>query len=665
MGAKSLVLVLFFLFPHIANSKDKLVPQFNYNACHNLPINISPSVRSDCINASVFDYIAANPGLDSDSLLKLVNYSLANKRDSILEEAATYKYFQVSTLPEIQFMLKIRMLRQGNLDKEILLHSISNPDANIKHAKQKIDTIESLIAVTFQNKIPQDSELYEDCLMGSLNCAEEFRSKLTRTNRGSYLTFKQDLLKDYPINKVVNQVLESISADERQITKNQKDLNEFFKFINRNHLSDNRSRVVEHELLRMRESYEKWIDYKPDLKTYLYMVEPKTAFVQYFSVKKSDRSKKVDLSNEPVETSAYYFAIVAYKSDDHNIDLKVSRLGSQENINEKIDDLRSKILHGSPATALVLKELYNQLLSPLFVGDKFPNAIIVAPISKLNVLPFNILKDKNDVYLFEKTRMHYGHPYTALKEKKLLDELKQFEGYPTESSKGVVFANPKFRSLGKESKTKQTTWPYYYTELPHSKTEGDRIKSIYKGNVILNSGENLKESNLINIKSPSFLHFATHSFFLPRTMVDKYYSDFPLVSSGLAFSGFNNLFFGTKTNHYEDDGIFTASEASKLQLLKTDLVVLSACETGFGNIIKGESVGGLRQAFRMAGANNVIMSLWNIGDKHTADFMERFYKYYNSGLTPLISLQKTRNDLRAIEDDVFRWGGFSLESTIN
>ena len=75
-------------------------------------------------------------------------------------------------------------------------------------------------------------------------------------------------------------------------------------------------------------------------------------------------------------------------------------------------------------------------------------------------------------------------------------------------------------------------------------------------------------------------------------------------------------------------------------------------------------MGGLRQAFRMAGAKNVIMSLWNIGDKHTADFMERFYKYYNSGMTPLVSLQKTRKELRAIEDDVFRWGGFSLETTI-
>ena len=96
----------------------------------------------------------------------------------------------------------------------------------------------------------------------------------------------------------------------------------------------------------------------------------------------------------------------------------------------------------------------------------------------------------------------------------------------------------------------------------------------------------------------------------------------PLVRSGLAFAGANHASEVTKG----EDGILTALEVSGLDLYGTDLVVLSACETGVGEIKNGEGVFGLRRAFALAGAKNLMMSLWPVSDEITARQMITFYK---------------------------------------
>ncbi len=140
--------------------------------------------------------------------------------------------------------------------------------------------------------------------------------------------------------------------------------------------------------------------------------------------------------------------------------------------------------------------------------------------------------------------------------------------------------------------------------------------------------------------SPSVLHVATHGFFFPDQKNDKTdstpqlfetngagfkQSGNPLFRSGLLFAGANNTWRG-KPIAGIDDGILTAYEVSDMYLANTKLVVLSACETALGDIMGSEGVYGLQRAFKMAGVQNLVMSLWQVPDKETSEFMKVFYR---------------------------------------
>ncbi len=103
-------------------------------------------------------------------------------------------------------------------------------------------------------------------------------------------------------------------------------------------------------------------------------------------------------------------------------------------------------------------------------------------------------------------------------------------------------------------------------------------------------------------------------------------SDNPLMRSGLILSGANLAWKGEDIPEGVDDGILTAYEVSGMDLFNTQLVVLSACETGLGDIKGSEGVYGLQRSFKMAGVDFLIMSLWQVPDKETSEFMTMFTK---------------------------------------
>jgi hypothetical protein len=110
------------------------------------------------------------------------------------------------------------------------------------------------------------------------------------------------------------------------------------------------------------------------------------------------------------------------------------------------------------------------------------------------------------------------------------------------------------------------------------------------------------------------------------------------VRSGLALAGANHA----KEVTSGDDGLLTALEVTGMNLYGTDLVVLSACETGVGEVKTGEGVYGLRRAFVLAGAKNLVMSLWAVNDKVTLTQMEEFYRHYGSGELPALALREAQ-----------------------
>ena len=221
-----------------------------------------------------------------------------------------------------------------------------------------------------------------------------------------------------------------------------------------------------------------------------------------------------------------------------------------------------------------------------------------------------------------------------------------------------------------------------FSYLPGTREEAKNVKQLCSNNgitAISFTGENATEVSFKQLngkKEPFILHIATHGYFFPdpvQIKVNKSLQDFsderknvfkwsddPLLRSGLIFAGANNTW--GKTDYVSDtteDGILTSYEISNLDLSNCQLVVLSACETGLGDIKGSEGVFGLQRAFKMAGVKNIIMSLWKVPDKETQELMTLFYNYCFSGKSVHDALQSAQTDMKK-KYPPYYWAGFKL-----
>ena len=167
---------------------------------------------------------------------------------------------------------------------------------------------------------------------------------------------------------------------------------------------------------------------------------------------------------------------------------------------------------------------------------------------------------------------------------------------------------------------------------------------------------------------PKVMHIATHGFYFTEEEAVK--SQFarpemellidgglqtgriveqkPMTRSGLLFSGCNRTVRHEKVPDEEEDGILTAQEISTLDLRGLDLVVLSACQTGLGDIVSGEGVFGLQRGFKKAGAKTIIMSLWNVNDESTMKMMTSFYHHYLNGMSKEEAFYTAQDELKKV-----------------
>jgi CHAT domain-containing protein len=207
------------------------------------------------------------------------------------------------------------------------------------------------------------------------------------------------------------------------------------------------------------------------------------------------------------------------------------------------------------------------------------------------------------------------------------------------------------------------------TPLPGSEREVRDIAQKLDGKkwaTAVFTGTEATEDNLKKVKSPKVLHLATHGYILntekqtdfkgfKRAQTDKN----PAIRSMLCFTGAEDAIEG-KYIPGQSDGILNAYEASVLQLEGTELVVLSACNTGLGKIQHGEGVYGLQRAFRIAGAKSLIMSFWEVEDAATALLMTTFYENWTSGMSKPDAFRKAQLALKAKYPQPFYWGSFVL-----
>ncbi len=175
----------------------------------------------------------------------------------------------------------------------------------------------------------------------------------------------------------------------------------------------------------------------------------------------------------------------------------------------------------------------------------------------------------------------------------------------------------------------------------------------------------------VNAPSPRILHVATHGFFFPdpkltekQAVEEKAFkvSDQPMIRSGLVLANANFAWkTGRPASQGKEDGILTAYEISQMNLSNTELAVLSACETGLGDLYGNEGVYGLQRAFKIAGVRYLIMSLWQVPDFQTQVFMSTFYKHWLDGKMPVPdAFRATQSDMRAKYGDAYVWAGFVL-----
>jgi CHAT domain-containing protein/tetratricopeptide (TPR) repeat protein len=276
--------------------------------------------------------------------------------------------------------------------------------------------------------------------------------------------------------------------------------------------------------------------------------------------------------------------------------------------------------------------------------------LFLAPDGDLSRLPFEALPLADGRHLLDTYRLSYVG---------VGRDLLRFPFCSDRPPAGpLVAADPDF-DLAREAVAPASTPPVarrlsrdldrsrcHFTRLPGTRAEGERIARRLGVQPLLDGAA--LEGRLKACRSPRLLHLATHGFFLPDQPRDleRLGRDLklmgvgetpglgrlsgpgmedPMLRSGLALAGANTFLKGAAPPPEAEDGLLTAADVAGLDLLDTELVVLSACETGLGAVHAGEGVFGLRRAFTVAGAKTLVMSLWKVPDLATAFLMDRFY----------------------------------------
>ncbi|MFE4108683.1 tetratricopeptide repeat protein, partial [Almyronema epifaneia] len=296
--------------------------------------------------------------------------------------------------------------------------------------------------------------------------------------------------------------------------------------------------------------------------------------------------------------------------------------------------------------------LYDLIFAPLQAHLGSAQHLLLSPDGQLNQIPFEALMDSQRRYLIESYQISYltsGRDLLKLQFDVPHQQPPVLIAAPNydQASVTTVIADSR-RTNRRSSDLSQLR----FGDLPGTAAEAAAIAPLL--DVTPLTGDRATENRLKQVNSPQILHIATHGFFL-EDLPELAPTDFgaalgldlrasinvvsnqnrevrftgpvenPLLRSGLALAGANRRESGS------EDGILTALEAASLDLYGTQLVVLSACETGLGDVANGEGVYGLRRSLGIAGAESQMISLWQVSDRATEGLMVDYYKALLAG----------------------------------
>ncbi len=330
-------------------------------------------------------------------------------------------------------------------------------------------------------------------------------------------------------------------------------------------------------------------------------------------------------------------------------------LGSADEIEKQIASYQKFVRRRVREAALssVLSRLYVQVWKPVeAVLPSDCRRVIVSPDADLNYVSFATLLTTEDEFLCEKREVQYVSSGRDL--------LEGSRDLTVNRGQMAVFAAPDF-GVGESRSTSDSS--LRLPALPGARKEAASLMKLaaqWGWEANLYAGGDASEANLKSLAAPTILHLATHGFYwnvqpkvrrtedLPSDVhLATAASVNPMKQSLLALSGAQATLDRWQRGDYEDadnDGLLAADEVGSLNLQGTWLVVLSACDTGLGQAQAGEGVLGLRRGFLLAGARNLLMTLWPVEDADTEMFMELFYAKAIPGKDAAAALSSVQKD---------------------
>jgi len=352
--------------------------------------------------------------------------------------------------------------------------------------------------------------------------------------------------------------------------------------------------------------------------------------------------------------TSHYAAILLIGSDDHPVFVDLfdeSELLDVYNLQPKSYETGAGI------------GLYEKLWGKLEKYIARKKRVFFSPMGLLNLMNIEALTDKDGCTALKKYNLSRVSSTRQLLTSSNVSELKSIVSFG-----GIDYTKMAENII--DSLNTRGNWNYLKNTL-------DEVLQVEKSfqeksiNVTTITGNNATEASFkaLDGTTSKILHIASHGFYIPIYRRDHipYYakSDYTgnmkdeLFYSGLIMSGGQSTWTDSTFVVEKNDGILTAYEISKLDFHNVDLVVLSACETGLGdNLFDG--IFGLQRAFKKAGAKSILMSLWQIDDKVTSEYMGLFYDFLSYGLSKHESYKRTVAEIKKKYNDPYYWASFIL-----
>jgi CHAT domain-containing protein/Flp pilus assembly protein TadD len=371
---------------------------------------------------------------------------------------------------------------------------------------------------------------------------------------------------------------------------------------------------------------------------------------------------------------------------DEKGEVRLLDVGETEGIDQHISAYLKEIKKEQKSDKAILdreaQSLYDLIIKPVEPLVKKKH-LFVSPDGNLNIIPFEVIVTPGGQYLLENYQISYlGAGRDAVK----------FAQAAFKGGTSLIMADPDYnlglegiekeeRKLGVTEKrvrgeVSADLRKLRFPPLHKTKKEADAIKGIletgFKQQVLNLQWEKALEEMLYASTSPRVLHLATHGYFLQALPEPKeetrgmrftgrvdeikaLTTENPMLRSGIVLAGVNSAL-----KEGRDDGVVSAEKVLGLRLRGTELVVLSACETGVGDVQTGEGVFGLKRAFILSGARSMVMSLWSVPDVETVDLMTEFYSLLSKGTTKTEALRQAKLKVMENKPNPFYWGAFVL-----